>query len=139
MSEILDIFKHIKIQREKNGYKTENYARIYFIDKNDVYYYSIEEDGVIPKIQSIEINNYHIRPKITVSSPVKINQNFQNNQELIWFCKNQINECQDYNIDLKDKFSYVIFDKEEIIFDNSMRNNKELVLSTIGCDYGELE
>ena len=137
--EIIEIFKKIKEYRIKQGHEIKNFVRLYFVVKNDVYYYDIDDNLKLSKLQNIGIDNYYIRPNLTESSPTKLDKVFTNNQELIDYCKEEISKVQDYNIDLKNKFSYVIFDDEEVAFDNSVKTNKELVLSLIGGNYNELE
>ena len=137
--EIIEIFKPIKEYRIKQGHEIKNFVRLYFITKTDIYYYEIEDDGKLSKLQNIGIDNYYIRPKLTQNSPTKLDKQLNNNQELIDFCKEEILNVQDYNIDLKDKFSYVIFDDKDVLFDNSIKYNKEIVLSLIGGSYDELE
>ena len=139
LTEVLEIFRDIKKYRIKQGFKVDNYARLYFVNKNDIYYYDIEDDGILSKLQNIGNDNFYIRPNITKNPPTRLDKVFTNNEELIDFCKEEILKVQDYNIDLKDKFSYVIFDDEEVLFNNSVKNNKELVLSLIGGCYDELE
>ena len=138
MLEIIEIFKQIKEHRIKQGHEIKNFVRLYFVIKTDIYYYEIEDDGSLSNLQNIGINNSYIRPKLTQNSPTKLDKNFNNNQELISFCKEEILKVQDYNIDLKNKFSHIIFDEEEVLFDNSVKTNKELVLSLIGGSYDEL-
>lgn len=133
------MFRNIKEYRIKQGFNVDNYARLYFITKTDIYYYQFNDDGKLTKLQNIGNDNYYIEPRVTDNYPTKLNKEFNDNQELIDFCKEEILKVQDYDIDLKDKFSYVIFDDEEVLFNNSVKNNKELVLSLIGGSYDELE
>jgi hypothetical protein len=134
---IIDIFKKIKDYRKKH--KINDFVRLYFITKTDIYYYQVDDNGNLSKLLNIGINNYYIRPNLTENSPIKLERQFENNQELIKFSKEEILKVQDYNIDLKDKYSFVIFDDKEVVFDNSVKTNKELVLSLIGGSYNELE
>lgn len=137
--EIVEIFKPIKEYRIKQGHEIKNFVRLYFITKTDIYYYQVDDDGKLTKLFNIGYDNYYIKPSLTENLPTKLDKEFNNNQELIDFCKKEILNVQDYNIDLKDRFSHIIFDNNEIYFDNSVRNNKELVLSLIGGSYDELE
>ncbi len=141
ISDVLEIFRKVKEYHENNGHEVKNYVRLYFIDKTGVYYYDTTDKGEISILQQIKNNDYYIEPCITENPPVKLKQQFKNNQELLSFCKNEILECanKDYKIDLKDKFSSIIFDNNEVYFDNSVKNNKELSLSLIAGDYNELE
>lgn len=139
LSEVLEIFREIKEYRIKQKFKVDNFSRLYFVVKNDVYYYEIDDEGKLSKLQNIGIDNYYIRPNLTQNSPTKLEKEFNSNQELIDFCKEEILNVQDYGIDLKDKFSSIVFDNNEVFFDNSVKNNKELVLSLIGGSYDELE
>jgi len=141
ITEVLEIFKRVKKHFTNLRFNVDDYARLYFIDKTDIYYYDIEDDGVISILQNVGSDNYYIRPNITMNSPVKLSKEFKDNQELLSFCKSEVLKCanKDYDIDIKDRFSYVIFDEEEVLFDNSVKNNKELVLSLIGGNYNELK
>lgn len=139
ISAVLEMFRQIKEYRITLGFQVDNHARLYFVDKTDVFYYDIDEGGKLSKLQNIGINNYYINPYKTKNPPIKLEQQFENNQQLISFCKNEINKTQNYNIVLKDKFSYVIFDGERTVFDNSAKNNKELVYALTGADYDKIE
>jgi hypothetical protein len=127
ITEVLEIFRYIKEYRIKQGFKVDNYARLYFVTKTDVYFYQFNDDGKLTKLQNIGNDNYYIEPRVTDNYPTKLGKQFNNNQELIDFCKEEILKVQDYNIDLKDKFSYVIFNGNEIMFNNSVKTNKTLV------------
>lgn len=138
ISKILEIFEQVKIYYGNQSFKVGHYARLYFVNKTGVYYYDINDNGKLSKIKSLE-DNYYIKPDITENIPVKLNKQFKDNDELLSFCKNEINKVQDYGIKLKGRFSYIIIDDNGIIFDNSIKSNRELALSLIGAKYDEIE
>lgn len=139
IEEILDLFKTFSGYTQYNkGTKIGNFCRLYFINKSNVYYYNIDDDGKLTHLHEIP-NNSFIKPNDATNDPVTINSDFENNEQLIDFCKNEILRYKGYNgLDFKDKFSYVTFSDNGKLISNSLKNNKEIVLSMIAGDYSEI-
>ena len=140
INEILEIFKLLIIRPEYNqiGIKINNDCRLYFINKNGVYYYNVDSDGDLYDLVEVP-NNTYIKPDNYLVTPIEIKIKIENNDELITFCKNKILNAQNYGIDIKDRLSYIIFNENQQLINNSIKNNKELVLSMVGADYNELK
>lgn len=139
IEEIISIFDIVKNRIEYNaGNKIGLYCRIYFINKNGVYYYTVNDKGSLSVICEIP-NNTHIEPNCADNLPILIKNDFKDTSELIDFHKEEIIKVGYYNFDLKNKISYVIFDDEKIIKYNSIDDNKEMVLSFVCGDFSEIE
>lgn len=138
IARLLVVFNDIKEHRSDNGYEVNNFARLYFVNNNGVYYYEIGSDGVLASIQSIS-DGCFILPHYSNLSPRELKETFESNDQLISFCKEKINKAQTYGINLKDKFSYIIFDEDGTVFNNSISNDKELVYALTGENYDKIE
>lgn len=139
INEILEIIDYLIKRNEYNNNRTIFLdCRMYFINKNGVYYYNINRDGNLSEMFEIP-NNRYIEPEDFMNTPIKFKKVIKNNDELINFSKDRILKVQDYGIDMKNKFSYALYDENNLILENSIKNNKELVLSMVCGKYNELE
>jgi len=138
IEEVLDIFKYIKEHYERDGHKIEKLCRLYFIEHGSLHYYNVNNNGSLSCIQTI-CDRCYIEPDNATNLPIGMKGIFNDNEEIIAFCKGKIEQYQPYGIDLKNRFSYVIIDKGGTVFDSSIRNNEELVLSETGGGYDKLK
>lgn len=140
INEILEIYKLI-IKRPEYNKTTpfeNSFNRIYFIDNSSVFYYTITEQ--IKAMPIVELkNNEIIKPYSSFYTPNNIDKSLVNKNELIDYCKNLINKYHEYDFDLKNRFSFVIYDNNNMDFINSSNNLEENILSLFTVDYGEIK
>lgn len=140
VNEILEIYKLI-IKRPEYNKTTpheNSFNRIYFIDNRSVFYYTIMEQ--IKAMPIVELkNNEIIKPYSSFDTPNNIDKSFADNNELVDYCKNLINRYQEYSFDLKNRFSFVLYDNHKIYFINSSNNTEENILSLFTIDYSEIK
>ena len=113
IDEILEIYKLLINRFEYNGgiEIKSHFNRIYFINKEGVYFINIDDDMKLGELIEIP-NNRYIKPEYALNQPIKFDLEFNNTYELIETCWNEILKIQDYSIDLKDKFSFIMFDDD---------------------------
>jgi hypothetical protein len=138
MLEVMDIFKYLKIYYNKTDIEISYFGRIYFVERGVIYYYNIDNDGIFSQMQTLS-EGYYIEPDGANNSPIVLRNEIVTNEEILTFCKKRINKIQEYGIDLKNRFSYILFDDNDSIFNNSIKNNEELVLALIPGDYDKLK
>ena len=145
IKEVIELFKLICEAPNYSNINIEKFCRIYFVDKEEVYYYQIDDGARLTCAQdSTHLykipNNCFIEPNYADNYTITIERDFENIEEIVEFCKNKILALNAYNgLDLKDKFSYIIFDNNAKLTNNSFKNNNEIVLSMIAGDYNELK
>ncbi|MFW6246551.1 MAG: hypothetical protein ACOC22_00045 [bacterium] len=147
--EVLEIYDLLKNNKEyTKGHDIEknfDYSGLFFINKDKIIWYKISRD----ENKNLEISMTSIIDNNSISEDfytilIKDNQ-FKNTNEIIDYCKTAIkkhykrkNETK--NLDLKDRFSFIMFNNDEKttkILPYS--NNKGFILSEISCNYNELE
>lgn len=140
INEVLELYKLIikRVEYHKNTPRENSFNRIYFIDNNGVYYYTITEQIKAMPIVELE-NNQIIKPYSSFDTPNNIDKSFVDDNELIDYCKNLINKYQEYGFDLKNRFSFILFDNSNKRFICSSNNNDENVLSLLSVNYDELK
>ena len=139
IEEIQEIFGYIKDYRIQQGYTVKNICRMFFVSMDKIVFYSIDKNLELSMKEELDDGCY-INPEIWCNPSYPIKENLENTDMVLNFCKNKIMEYEKYNIDLKDRFSYIIFDSKTNIsvFESSIQNNKELVMTLIGDDYKKL-
>lgn len=136
INEIVKIFNYL-VELYPKEVPIDRFCRLYFIDKKGVYYYNIDDDGILSELHEISNNNF-IKSNCAENAPITLEEDFETKEEIINFCKNEIIESGNNAMDFKDKFSYAVFCKNEKTVNNSMRDNREIVLSMIAGDYNEI-
>ena len=144
INEILELYKIIIKKPEYNGGQDIMgefiYCKIYFITRTDVYYYLITKDCsdnlILSEIKEVENNKI-----VNGFEPENIQNPDASNEEQIEICKKLIrcSSSQGYGIDLKDRFSSIMFDGNKKIYIDPSRNNNELVMTLIRGKYEELD
>ena len=139
INEILELYKLIINRPEYYGKMPVeiNFNRIYFINCCGIFYISVNKFFEASELMEVE-NNRIIDPYCQFDTPNNLKKSFADNSDLINYCKNQINRFQDYGFDLKDKFSFIMFDENKKIYVNPSNNNEELILSIVGAEYGKI-
>lgn len=138
IEKVITIFKKLKADSIKNNYDVNNYCRMFFINKEDVWSYIIDGEGRLSILQNIKSENYYLAPNSFFSSPIRLKQNFGYNEELITFCKNEINSINKHNFSLKNRFSHIIFEKDTVDYYDSIDNYDEFILSETGGDFEDV-
>ena len=140
INEILEIYKLLINKWEyNNGFEINNhFNRVYFINKEGVNYFQIDDEMKLWDLIEIP-NNKYIKPQYSTNQPIKFDLTFNNCDELINTCWNEILKIQDSNINLKNRFSFIMFDNEQKIYVNPCRNNEEIILEYVGGNYSELK
>ena len=140
INEILELYKLIikRVEYHRNTLRENSFNRIYFIDNNSVYYYTITEQIKVMPMVELE-DNQIIKPYSSFDTPNNIKKSFINDDELIDYCKILINDNQEYGFDLKNRFSFILFDNDYRKFICSSNDNEESVLSLLTVNYDELK
>jgi hypothetical protein len=144
INEILEIYEHLKDNIKHNIEKNFLHSGLFFILNNKIVWYKImrDENGKLEISLTSHIDNNHISEDFV---DIHINNNqFNNPNEIINYCKQAIikhykRKEETKNLNLKDKFSFIMFNGDEKIKILPYSNNKEFVLSEIGCKYVDIE
>jgi hypothetical protein len=136
INEILELYKLIinRVEYHKNIPRENSFNRIYFINKDTVYYYTITEQIKAMPMERL-CNNQIIKPHSSFDTPNDIRKSFIDNEEVVNYCKKLINDNQEYGFDLKNRFSFILFENNDRNFICSSNNNEEGILSLLTVNY----
>ncbi|NJK96261.1 MAG: hypothetical protein HC905_16305 [Bacteroidales bacterium] len=115
------------------GHKIPPFNRIYFLNGDGIYYYFFSNEKNNPYSFVVIENNNIIKPYSSFDTPNFIDRDFENDDDLIKYCKSLINKYNKYEFNLKDRFSFIMFNGNERIYLNPSKTNDELIYSSISC------
>jgi hypothetical protein len=147
INEILELYEFLKNnEKYTKGYDIEKdfyHTGLFFISKNNIVWYLINKDEgkMVIRKKSRILNNQILDDIATTFNTDDFN--FKNIDEIINYCKTTIikhykRKEETKNLDLKDKFSFIMFNENEKIKIFPYENNEELIDSIIGCDYSKI-
>ena len=148
INEILEIYELLKINNSyTNGINIEknfDFACLIFINKDKVcqYYIKLNENGKMYINKNTLVGNNQLFEGLPMLIDIN-NKNLNNSGEIIEYCKNKIirfykGQEKTENLDLKDKFSFIMFEGDKTTKLLPYKNNQELLFSEIGCDYSKI-
>jgi len=145
--EIIEIYELLKNNSNfTKGIDVEKdflFSELFFVEKDKICYYIIKKDDgnkmYIHEKKYVE-NNTVVEDAMTF---VLKDEKYNNSNEIIEYCKTEIKKHykqkeETSHIDLKDKFSYIIFSDNERLKKLPYNDNSEFILSEIGCNYEEI-
>jgi len=149
INEILEIYGLLKNNSDYNkGVDIEKdflHSGLFFIEKGKICYYIIKKDDndkMFIRDKKYVENNSVFNDYLFLSFDIT-DAKYDNTNEIIEYCKNSIRKHYKLkedtkHLDLKDRFSFIIFDDDNKIKNLPYLNNIDFVLSEIGCKYEDI-